>query len=100
MFAFIILIMHTTVGTLVVTPDVAILFPGEEVLFTCNTSEVLWQINGAFVSSDDYPAGVRLFNSSVLAVNMSDNATTYACAVLGEMSIITVSNIATLILPG
>ena len=82
-----------------VTPDFAVLFPGDEVFFTCNiASGVLWLIDEVPVSSDRFPAGVRIFNSSTLAVNMSDNATTYACGILGDNSRVIPSNAATLVL--
>ena len=84
----------------IVTPEFAVLFPGEEVLFTCNTPIVLWSINGVLIPSSSFPAGLSIVNTTTLAVNMSANATTYACGIIGGPGIIIISNAATLVLPG
>ena len=69
--------------------------------FTCTlASGVVWAINGSVTSSDDFPVGVHIFNSSTLAVSMSDNATTYSCGIVGQNSRIIQSNAATLVLAG
>ena len=81
-------------------PDFAVLFPGEEVLFTCNTTVVAWIINGNPVLSISNTPGVRSVNDTTLKVNMSANATTYACAISGGGGEIIPSNDATLVLAG
>ena len=88
-----------TVAT-VVTPEFAILFPGEEVLFTCNTSVLAWSVNGVIPLSTNFPAGLSVLNATTLAVSMSANATTYACGIAGGAGIIIVGNAATLVLAG
>ena len=84
----------------ILTPEFAVLFPGEEVLFTCNTNVVVWGMNGAIVSSIDAVQGVRVVNDTTLGVSMSANATTYACGISGPLSLIIISNDATLVLAG
>ena len=82
------------------TPEFAILFPGEEVFFTCNTTVVAWSINGAVVPSIAAVQGVRVVNDTTLGVSMSANTTTYACGTSGPLAVITLSNAATLVLAG
>ena len=97
---YVFLLCSFTIEKPSVTPTFAILFPGEEVLFTCNTTVVIWSINGTLTASSAYPTGVRIFNTTTLAVNMSDNATTYACGISDGQGDITKSNTATLVLAG
>ena len=90
----------TTIDAPVITPSLAVLFPGSEVIFSCVnvTSVVAWSINGNIPVS--FPSGVSVVNSSALRVTISANATTYGCAdVIGPGNIIS-SNSATLVLAG
>ena len=93
------LFFHITVAPVLV-PEFAILFPGDEVLFTCNTSIVIWSINGDLTASSTFPAGLSIVNVTTVAVNMSANATTFACGIYGGTGNIILSNPATLVLAG
>ena len=70
-------------------------------IFTCNTTAntVLWKIGGQLFSGINLPNGTRLINLTTVAVNMSPNATTYACAVPFGIAFNS-SNIVTLFLAG
>ena len=85
----------------VITPSYAVLFPDSEVVFSCNTTEgtVQWKINGMLHLGNALPAGANLFNLTTLVVNMSANASTYACAIPMGTGADT-SNIATLFRAG
>ena len=90
----------TTIDAPVITPSLAVLFPGSEVIFSCvnATSVVAWSINGNILLN--FPPGVSVANGTALRVTISANATTYGCVdVIGPGNIIP-SNNATLVLPG
>ena len=84
-----------------ITPEFDVLFPDGEVMFYCNTtsSAVLWTIDGVSASSSNPPPGVSIVNVTTLIVNMSANATLYACSAVVGADIIP-SNNATLVLAG
>ena len=85
----------------VITPSSAVLFPGSEVIFTCNTTAnaVLWEIDGHIHLGNSLPIGTYLVNPTTLLVHMSTNASSYACAVpIGSNA--NLSNTATLFLAG
>ena len=84
-----------------VTPEFAVLFPGSEVMFYCNTtqSSALWMINGENAPLSDLPPGVRIVNVTTMIVNMSANASTYTCSVLITADLVD-SNAAILVLAG
>ena len=64
------------------TPRSAILFPGQKVVFMCNTTATafVWIINNNYFFSNQLQPenGVYAINNSLL-VNMSMNATLYGC---------------------
>ena len=64
------------------TPSSAVLFPGQQVVFMCNTtaSAFVWVIdnNNFFGNQLDPADGVFAINNS-LFINMSMNATLYGC---------------------
>ena len=82
------------------SPTFAVLFPGEEVLFTCNTTAMVWAINGNILLSLLNIQGIRSVNSTTLGVNMSANATRYACAISAGGGEFIISNDGTLVLAG
>ena len=83
------------------TPSSAVLFPSREVIFICNTTAntVLWKIGGQLHTGSNLPNGTNLINLTTVAVNMSPNATTYACAIPVGADLNS-SNIVTLFLAG
>ena len=82
------------------TPEFAVLFPGEEVFFTCNTTVVAWGINRNVVPAINDIDGVRVVNETTLGVSMSANATTFECGILVGAGIIILSNSSILVLTG
>ena len=88
------------VPVLLPAPSV-VLFPGGEVIFNCNTTAVTvqWKINGTLYAGAALPCGNNLFNLTTLVVNVSINASTYACVIPLGISAV-VSNITTLFLAG
>ena len=98
------LVFHYTipVDAPMITPSFAVLFPGSEVIFSCNNASavVVWSIDGIITSSNDFPAGVSNVNDTTLRVNMSVNATMYGCGIVISGGNIIRSNIATLALAG
>ena len=70
------------VGMPMLTPaPTAVLFPGGEVIFSCNTTAntVQWQINGNLHAGLALPAGNYFVNLTTVIVNMTMNDSTYAC---------------------
>ena len=70
------------VGMPMLTPaPTAVLFPGGEVIFHCNTTAdtVQWKINGNIHIGLALPVGTNLFNLTTVVVNMTMNDSTYAC---------------------
>ena len=68
----------------VITPGpTVLLFPGEEVIFRCNTTAntVQWLINGQISAGLALPAGHYYVNLTTVVVNMTMNDSTYACAI-------------------
>ena len=68
---------------------------------TCNTTAntVQWKIGGLLYAGNNLPNGIILINLTTVLVNMSANATTYACAIpVGSDA--NFSNIVTLFLAG
>ena len=66
----------------VLTPGpTVLLFPGEEVIFHCNTTAdaVQWLINGQIHTESTLPAGHYTFNLTTVIVNMTMNDSTYTC---------------------
>ena len=82
------------------TPEFAVLFPGEEVFFTCNTSVLAWTVNRNVVLAINDIDGVRIVNDTTLGVSMSANATTFECGISGGAGIIILSNSSILVLTG
>ena len=82
-------------------PEFDVLFPDREVMFYCNTTSpaVIWTINGVTAPSSSPPPGVSIVNVRTLIVNMSANATLYACSAIVGADIIPSMN-ATLVLAG
>lgn len=84
------------------TPEpYTVLLPDGEVILSCNTTEqtIQWKINGQIHLGSALPTGNYLFNLTTLIVNMSANASTYACGF--PMGIdITLSNVITIFLAG
>ena len=71
-------------------------------IFSCNTTTntVLWKINGTLYTGATVPGpGNNLFNLTTLVVNVSINASTYACTIPSGISGVT-SDITTLFLAG
>ena len=100
MYIIIYLFCPFTIDVPILTPEFAVLFPGEEVFFTCNTTVVAWSINGMIVPSISAVQGVCIVNATTLAVNMSANATTFECGISGGAGMIILSNSSTLVLAG
>ena len=68
----------------VLTPGpTVLLFPGEEVIFHCNTTAdtVQWLINGVISTGDALPAGHYLVNLTTVVINMTMNDSTYTCGI-------------------
>ena len=92
--------VYTHIGVPKLSPTFAVLFPGEEVLFTCNSTAIVWAINGTILLSLLNIQGIRSVNSTTLGVNMSANATIYACAISAGGGEFIISNDGTLVLAG
>ena len=84
-----------------ITPSFAVLFPGNEVIFSCiNATSIIWSIDEIIFPSSSFPPGVSIVNDTTLRVNMSANATMYGCAIVITGGNIIRSNTATLVLAG
>ena len=95
--------LHTTdTNAPVLTPSFAVLFPDGEVIFKCNTTNAIvqWLINDSIILLPMFPPGVSIVNQTALRVNMSANATTYACGVPLPLSQVNASNNGILVLAG
>ena len=95
--------MHTTDAP-VLTPPLAVLFPGDEVILNCNTAVtstlLVWLIDGTVTLTSMFPPGVSLINDTILNVTMSPNATMYTCGVVIGGGNVNSSNKATVVLAG
>ena len=71
------------------TPSSAILFPGQQVIFMCNTTATafVWTINNDnFFSNQLRPENGVFAIDKTLFINMSMNATLYGCgSVIGNI---------------
>ena len=78
-----------------------VLFPGGEVIFSCNTmaDTVQWIINGRLKVGTALSTGNYLFNLTTLIVNMTMNNSMYQCA-FPEGIFLNLSNIVTVFLAG
>ena len=58
-----------------------LLFPGEEVIFHCNTTAdtVQWLINGQIHAGLALPTGHYVFNLTTVVINMTMNDSMYTC---------------------
>ena len=98
---YVCILLHcTTIDAPVITPSLAVLFPGSEVIFRCinATALVVWSINGNAAFS--LPSGVSIVNSTALRVSLSANATTYGCADVFGLGNAIQSNNAILVMAG